>query len=199
MEPVLYFIPLITARCMLTAEVTALRFRSSTVESVSASKSKCHISCAAMHAEVTAAFLLSFCLSSSCTQAPLQSRIRATHTCTHPLSCATRWRETNALSPSLMFPTIFLVRFVPRISQLSLFFFGVFFFLSQGHQLITFFDKTMAEAQLRDQSQQQLHQRGYNSQNPRRNCPNDCSNYRGSGKTRRAAAEDGWRVDVRSD
>lgn len=128
MEPVLYFIPLITARCMLTAEVTALRFRSSTVESVSASKSKCHISCAAMHAEVTAAFLLSFCLSSSCTQAPLQSRIRATHTCTHPLSCATRWRETNALSPSLMFPTIFLVRFVPRISQLSLFFFGGFFF-----------------------------------------------------------------------
>lgn len=105
MELGLYFIPLITAGCMLTAEVTALWFRSSTVECVSACKSKCHISCAAMHAEVTAAFLLSLCLSSSCTHAPLQSRISTTHTLTH--ACATRRRGTNTLSLSLMFPTLF--------------------------------------------------------------------------------------------
>lgn len=57
----------------------------------------------------------------------------------------------------------------------------------------------MAEAQLRDQSQQQLLQQGYKSQNSRTNCPNDCSNYRGSEETGSAAAEDGWPVDVRSD
>lgn len=66
-----------------------------------------------------------------------------------------------------------------------------FLFFSNGRHLIKFFDKTMAEAQLRDQSQQ-LHQRGYNSQNSRTNCPND-SNYGGWEKSRSAAAEDGRR------
>lgn len=86
--------------------------------------------------------------------------------------------------------------FVPRIIQLV-------FFFPNGHQLITFSDKTNAEVQSKDQSSNNYTSGDIIPKNSRTYCHNNRSNYGGLEKTtnmaRSTAAEDRWRLHVRSD